>query len=172
MNGVDINIKLTRAPEAFYLLSRSDDANVRIKILDATLFVTQVELKSPLAHANVLGMKRKAYYPVTHTQIKNFTSSSGAQHVSIDNAFLEPIPERLLIGLVKNSAFVGSTTTNPFHFHHIDMPNFVLYVNGVQHPAEPLTMNFSLPFGVTTAYETLFSSTGIHHDDRGHMINL
>jgi hypothetical protein len=118
INGVDMNIKLTRAPEAFYLLGPSD----------ATLFVTQVELKPPLllAHANVLGMKRKAHYPVTHTQIKNFTASSGAQQVSINNALLGPISARLLIGLVKNSTYVGSTITNPFHFHHFDMSNLPL----------------------------------------------
>ena len=64
-----MNIKLTRAPEAFYLLAPSDDTKVRIKTLDATLFITQVELKTPLflAHANVLGMKRKAHYPVTRS---------------------------------------------------------------------------------------------------------
>ena len=69
INGVDMNVKLTRAPEAFYLLAPSDDTKVRIQILDATLFITQVELKPPLlvAHANVLGMKRKAYHPVTHS---------------------------------------------------------------------------------------------------------
>jgi len=94
INGVDMNIKLTRAPEAFYLLAPSDDNKVRINILDPTLFITQVELKPPLllAHANVLRMKRKAHYPVTHTQIKTFTASSGAQQVSIDSAFLGPIP--------------------------------------------------------------------------------
>jgi len=73
INGVDMNIKLTRASDVFYLLANSYDNKVRIKILDATLFIAQVELKPPLlhAHANVLGMKRKAHYPVTHTQIKN-----------------------------------------------------------------------------------------------------
>jgi hypothetical protein len=55
---------------------------------------------------------------------------------------------------------------------HYDITSFVLYVNGVQHPSEPLTMDCSTPFGATRAYETLFSSTGIHHDDRGHMITL
>ena len=33
-------------------------------------------------------------------------------------------------------------------------------------------MDCSSPFGATRAYETLFSSTGIHHDDRAHMITL
>ena len=33
-------------------------------------------------------------------------------------------------------------------------------------------MDCSTTFGDTRAYETLFSSKGIHHDDRTHMINL
>jgi hypothetical protein len=96
----------------------------------------------------------------------------GAQQVSIDNAFLGPIPERILIALVKNNAFFGSASTNPFHFHHYDMTNLVLYVNGVQHPAEPLTMDCSSLFGTTRSYESLVSSTGIDHDDPAHMITL
>jgi hypothetical protein len=117
-------------------------------------------------------MKRKAHYPGTHTQIKIFTGSAGAQQVSIDNAFLGPIPERILIALVKNTAFVSSAATNPFHFRHFDMTNLVLYVNGIQHPSGPLTMDCSSPFGATRAYKTLFSSTGIYHDGGAHMITL
>jgi len=174
INGVDMNIKLTRTPEAFYLLTPNDDTKVRINILDANLFITQVELKPPLllAHANVLAMRRKAHYPVTHTQIKTVTASSGTQQISINNAFLGPVPDRILIVSVKNAAFVGSARTNPFLFHQYGMRNLVLYVNGVQHHSQPLTMNCSSPFIATRAYETLFSSTGIHHDDHAHMITL
>ena len=133
INVEDMNVKLTRAPEAFYLLVPSDDTKVRIKILDATLFITQVELKPPLLHSHpsVLGMKRKTHYPVTHTQIKTFTASSGSQQVSIDNAFLGPIPDRILVLLVKSTAFVGSASTNPFRFHHYYMTSLVLYINVV-----------------------------------------
>jgi len=84
---------------------------------------------------------------------------------------LGPIPERIRIALVKNTAFVGFANTNPFHFNHY-MTNLVLYVNGVPHPADSLTMDCYSPFGATRAYETLFSSTGIHHDDHAHMITM
>jgi hypothetical protein len=47
INGVDMNIRLTRAPEAFYLFGNSHDANVRFKITDATVFITQIELNPP-----------------------------------------------------------------------------------------------------------------------------
>jgi hypothetical protein len=87
-----------------------------------------MELKPPLllVHANVLRMKRKAHYPVTHTQIKTFKASSGTQQVSIDNAFLGPIPKRILVGFVKNNALVGSASINPFHFYHYDITSLVL----------------------------------------------
>jgi len=140
-------------PESFYPLAPSDNNKARIKILDATLFITQAELKHPLllAHANVLAMQRKAHYPLTHTQIKIFTASSGAQQVSIDNAFFGLIREMFLIAFVKNKTFVGSASTNLFHFQHYDMSNLVLFVNGVQNPSEPLTIDCSSTFGATRA---------------------
>ena len=155
-------------------MAPSDDTKVRIKILDATLFITQVELKPPLllAEANILGMKCKTDYPVTHNQFKTFTASSGSRQLSIVNAFLGPIPERILIILVKYTAFVGSASTNRLNFQHNDMTSLVLYGNGVQYPPEPLSIDCSSPFGTTRAYETFFSSTGIHHNDRAHKITL
>ena len=56
--------------------------------------------------------------------------------------------------------------------HHYDLTHLVLYVNGFQHPSEPLIMDCYLPLGATRAYESLFSSTGIYHVDRAHMITL
>jgi len=117
-------------------------------------------------------MKRKAPYPVTHSQIKRFTASSGTQQVSIDNEFHGPFPKRILIAFVKNTVFVASASMNSFHFRHYEMTNLVLFLNGAQIPSEPLTMDCSSPFFVTTAYETIISSTGIHCDDRAHMITL
>jgi hypothetical protein len=51
INSVDMNIKLTRAPEAFYLLGPSDDTKVRIKIEDAII----VQLSSVVEHSFISG---------------------------------------------------------------------------------------------------------------------
>ena len=40
INGVHLNIKLTRASEGFYLLATADDNKLRIKILDVTLLTS------------------------------------------------------------------------------------------------------------------------------------
>ena len=72
ITSVDTSIKLTREPESCYLLAPSHDNKVRVKISDATLSITEVELKPPLllADANVVHMKRKAHYPVIYIQVK------------------------------------------------------------------------------------------------------
>jgi hypothetical protein len=92
-------------------------------------------------------MKRKAHYPVTYTQIKTFTASSGA---------LSIMHSSILVAFVKNSAFVGSASKNAHQFHQYDTTNFVLYVKGVHNPSEPLTMNCSSPVAATRVYEILF----------------
>ena len=141
-NVVEINFKLTRASDAFYLLHSSDDNKVRIKNSDATLFITQVELKTPLllAHANAFGMKRNSHYPLAYTKIISFTASSRAQQVSIHNAFFIQIPKRILIALVKNTTLVLQVK-NPYHFQHYGITNLVFYVNCVLHPSESRTID-------------------------------
>jgi len=61
-----------------------------------------------------------------------FTASFGALQILIDNAFLGPIPEIIPIAFVKNTAFVTSVGTNPFHFHHYDVTNLVLLLLGIR----------------------------------------
>jgi len=70
-------------------------------------------------------MKREAHYPVGLIRIKTFTATTGAQQVSIDNKFLGPFSDRIPLTFVKNTAFLGFTRTNPFHFHNYDMTNLV-----------------------------------------------
>jgi hypothetical protein len=54
IDGVEMSIKLALAPEAFYLLAPLVDTKLPFKILDATLFIIQDELKPPLLLAHAL----------------------------------------------------------------------------------------------------------------------
>ena len=95
INDVFVNIRLTRAPEALYLLGPSHEHMVHINILTLLLCCLYLVKDPLLPHADVLCMKRKAHYHFT--QIKPFTTSSEVQQVSINNAFLGPVPESLLL---------------------------------------------------------------------------
>ena len=109
-------------------MAPSEDNKLRNKILAATLFITKDKLEPHLlvAQTNILAKKRKAHCPVTQTQIKKFTVTYEALQVSIDNAFLGTIPEKIIVVFVKNTTFLFSASTSPFHFHHYGITNLVL----------------------------------------------
>ena len=69
--------------------------------------------------------------------------------------------------MVKNTDFLGSLITNPFHFRHYDLRSSALNVNGKQIPAEGLTLNTDHEKISVIAYRTLFEASGIHHSKSG-----
>ena len=134
----------------FYVLAPSDDNKVRIKILDATVFITQVELK-PVFLLTLMFWKWNAKHIILLHTLKLKLLMGVFCPERLYRQCNGPIPERILIALVKNTAFVGSASTNQYHFQHHYMTNLVFNLNGVQLPSEPLIMDYSSPFGATSA---------------------
>jgi hypothetical protein len=153
-----MQIKLTKAKPSFYLMNKDAETKTVFKFLDAQLLVNRVR-RSPsllLAHNIALEKGALARYNMTRVELKSFTFSSGAQSLSIDNAVLGTIPKRLLFTMVKNTEFLGSVTTNPYHFRHYDLSSFELNVNGMDHEKTSVM-----------GYRTLFEGSGIHHSNSG-----
>jgi hypothetical protein len=127
------------------------------KFLDAKLYVKRIR-PSPsilLAQNEALNRGALSRYNVTRVELKTFTYSSGAQSLSIDNAVLGIIPERLLFTMLKNTDFLGSIDSNPYNFRHYNMSNFSLFVNGKQYPNEGLSMDMNHEKSSFLAYNTL-----------------
>jgi len=68
---------------------------------------------------------------------------------------------------VKNTEFLGSVTTNPYHFRHYDLSSFALNVNGRQVPTEGLSLGMDHEKTLVIGYRTLFEGSGIHHSNSG-----
>ena len=87
--------------------------------------------------------------------------------LSIDNAVLGTIPKCLLFTMVKNTKFLCSVTTNPYHFRHYDLSSFALNVNGRQVRTESLSLCMDHEKTAVMGYRTLFKDSGIHHSNSG-----
>jgi hypothetical protein len=77
------------------------------------------------------------------------------------------MPKGPLFTMVKNTDFLGSVDSNPFHFTHYDMNYFSLYVNGKQIPSGGLHLNMGHEKTSVMGYRTLFEASGIHHSNAG-----
>jgi hypothetical protein len=137
--GILIQIKLTKAKPAFYLMN-TDAATTQFKFLDAKLYVKRVRAHTSilLAHNETLKKDVLARYNLTSVELKSFTVSKGAQSLSIDNAVLGTVRKRLVFTMLKNNNYLGSMDSNPYKFRHYDINYFSLFVNGKQYPNEGL----------------------------------
>ena len=171
--GVRMQIKLTKAKHEIYVHSKDADSSAVFKILDAQLLVKRVRPNPAylIAHNTALQAGAIARYKMTTVEHKTFTFAKGLQSLSIDNAILGPITERLLFVMVDNGEFLGCLTTNPFKFQHFDMTYFTLYVNGRQIPSGRLQLDTAREKGSMMSYRTLFEVSGIRHSNSGLQIS-
>lgn len=169
INGVDLHLRLVKSREGFSIMDVTGVYNVRI--LEATLYIRRVVINPDvlIAHNNILS-KTTAKYPLTRVEIKTVSLHAGIYGESLDNVVLGQLPKRLLIAFVKNRAYVGNRTLNPFNFEHFNLNYLSLYVDGVQVPSKPLQPNFA-ENNFIQSYLTLFSGTGIHFLNQGNCIS-
>jgi len=136
VNGVKMQIKLTKAKPAFYLLSNKENSKVYFKVLLALLYVKRIRPSADIitAHYKNLLEGYPVRYNLTRIELKTFTFTAGSQSLSMNNAVLGRLPKRLIITIVKNTYFLGSMTSNPFNFRHYDLTHFAMYITGKQVP--------------------------------------
>jgi len=91
--------------------------------------------------------------------------------VNQEKLFSGQIPTRIVIGLVRNDAFNGSTTRNPFNFQNYRLREISVYSDGQQqHGIIPLTTDFERSLYVR-GFNTLFCGTVKVFRDEGNVLN-
>lgn len=171
INNVDIRILLTLEKPDFYFFADDSDES-QLKILEATLFMRHVTINPSvlLAHNAVLE-KTNAKYNYKRVEVKSFTIPQNSSSILLDNVFIGQLPNSIIFCMTENIGYSGKRSKNPYNFKHFDISQFVLNVNGVQIPNSAIETSFSEENSCyTRAYSTLFSGTGIYHNDKGHQI--
>ena len=97
LNGVKIQIKLTKAKKAFYLLSDRVDTKATFKFQEVLLYVKRIRPAPSIlaSHNEALLAGYPARYNFTRVELKTFTFSGGSQSLTINNAVLGVLPKRL-----------------------------------------------------------------------------
>ena len=76
-------------------------------------------------------------------QTKKLQIPQGANSFNFSNFFTGQLPDRVLVGLVRDDAVAGSFSLNPFNFENYDVNSICLNVNGEQVPHVGLEPNFT-----------------------------
>ena len=146
------------------------DADFKVKIKEASLFVRKAKLSPSvqLAHMKALE-KSTAKYPIRRVETKIFSIPKGNLTANQENVFLGQQPQKVILGLVQNAAFNGTFAKSPYDFATFDANFIALYKDGQQIPAKPLQPNYA-DGQYIRSYLSLFCSTGqIYQDEGNHL---
>ena len=103
-------------------LSSVDDADFKVKLIDAYQKVRKVEVSpsESLSHETTL-KKGPAIYPVRRVECLSFIVPAGNPSFQKDNIFNGLVPKSFVFGLVESVAFNGGFKKNPYNFQHFNM---------------------------------------------------
>uniref|UniRef100_A0A914MH38 Uncharacterized protein n=1 Tax=Meloidogyne incognita TaxID=6306 RepID=A0A914MH38_MELIC len=84
---------------------------------------------------------KPARYPMRKTSLKSLFISENRTEFNA-NLWMDQVPRRVVLGMVKNSDFVGSQKTQPFNFQHFNLRDISINAGGVNYPAAPYSLDF------------------------------
>ena len=121
-----------------------------------------------LGHAAAMETKN-ALYQFTRVETKSYSVSSGTNNVYLDNMFQGNRPSKLVFGFVATAAYNGNYTRNPFKFHHYNVTDIRVIVDGQTIPGRPQKMDFDSAKGTPfmESYVNLYESLGMTGKDYG-----
>jgi hypothetical protein len=167
INGVEMVVKLIQSKPEFCIMSTVENPNINLTIEEAELFVRKVKISPSVlvGHARALALGT-AKYPITRVEVKSVTIPTGVQNKTIEGLFTGQLPKKIIVGFVKNNAFNGSFTENPFDFKHFDLSFLSFYMDSIQVPSKPFTPQFDKNLWIRE-YNSLFEGSGIFYKDAG-----
>ena len=118
--NMKIRLRLIRARPIFYM--SSDNPNVRLGIVDCSLYTRRVALKDDY-HKKKMDMLAYASveYNYLETLAKTFIIPARQNQFIQENIFNNAPIRRVAIAMNTNSAFTGSFTENPFWYQQFDL---------------------------------------------------
>ena len=164
-SNLDIRIVLTPAKPEFIFFSKTENAQFKLKITGATLYVRKVKLNpaKQLAFEKTIS-KSPIRIPISYVSMRNLTVPANVATYNNDGLYSGVLPHLVIIGIVDNSNFVGTIDKNPYNFAHHDLTSLLLRKNGKNVPTQALTPNYAEDRYVD-CYQTIFDAMGVKYDN-------
>ena len=169
LNLTPITLRLSRSKNEFCLMCT--DA-FKVKLEKVVLKIRRVKLNPAvsLAHAEALQLGT-AKYPIRRVECLTYTVDAGTLSHDKENLFTGQLPKRLVLGMVTNTSFNGTFTSNPFNFQHFNVNYIELVADGKQVLGKPLQPTFGTTNTYIESYASLFMGTEMMYKDEGNDIS-
>lgn len=172
INGVDLQMRLFRSRPEFVMMSTETSPSYKVTILDAVFKACKIRVDSAilLNHAETI-TKTPARYNYVKSDVKMTTISDQTSEFYWDDVWNGKRPSKMYVAFVKQSGVNGSYTSNPFNFHHFNLSEIVVTVNGEPVPVRPLKLDYGDNKNYVTALCNLYQASEKWYKEEGLIID-
>ena len=173
--NVAIGIQMYFNPPALWTLRYNGGVSFSLNAADikVKLYLCQVRLNPSVYRELMDDMgsgKRVVSYPTVRSEIRTYNIQQDTRHYEINNPFQNRLPNMVVIGLVRSTAFNGHTEQSPFTFKHYNLGSIKQVVRGETYPFEPLELKHDDDSKDMRGYRQFLQATGSLCKNRGNMV--
>ena len=145
--------------------------------VDVRFFLCQVKVNPSIYREIMADMKgtptrpgKSAVYPIVRSEIRTYSHPTDDRHFECNNPFQGQVPNRLIVGMVKQSAFNGDIGDNPFTFKKFNLSSIKQTINGEEYPYERLELKHDGNDQDWRGYQRFLRASGCLCRGKGNMV--
>ena len=169
--GVNIQIKILKNKDDFFLLSDGIKAKFKIKDLKLRFRLVETAKKFSDEITKVNLGNANAFYPYYMTKIRTNLITQGIQSYIWPAAIRGKLPKQVILGFTEHSAYSANFKKNPFAFKNFDINGLCLRINGVSYPSKPYQVDFGTG-KYSMLYDDMIRNIGIAHQNESAGISI
>lgn len=164
-HGVDMYVTLERATDNFVLMN-GENTGYKLYLEKVRLWIDYVTLNSETFQQLQTNRPPFLEIPVTRPKVVTRPIPQGTSMETIHHLFDgEPLPKRIVMGLVDNKAEAGDKAKNPFNFQNFKVDSVKLFMNGQAYPNSQGYLPDFAKKKYMDSYLSLWHGTGARYND-------
>jgi hypothetical protein len=172
-SGLNLQVRIYRSSPNFILMSGESNKTYQIEYSQLELEFSKCTLNPKIQQAHQLRLVNKNMHIDFDKVVIYETSLKENQTlVNIPNLYQGALPTILLAVIIKTEALSGSLTTNPLCFEHLNVKEYCLRINGIQHPTFAIRTDFKPDGDTTEAYARLYDVLKLGRGTREHFVTM
>ena len=140
--------------------------------ISAKLTLQQVELQ-PNVELEIIKRRNAGApvsYPVVRSAIRTFSLAQDQRDFECQDPFYKQVPNRIIVALIKQTAFNGDNTLNPFFYGKFNLNTVKLTINGEEYPYRTLELNHNDGDKDIMGYSRFLQATGCMLRGKGNLV--
>ena len=146
---------------------RLTEADVNVKLVLAQV---KVAYRIQRDIANDMTSGKIATYPTVHGETRTYSHPNDNRRFQCSNPFHNHLPNRIVVMLLKQAAFNGDITMNPFSAGKFNVSTIKQLVNGEEYPFETLELQHNDNSKDLRDYYRFLQASGVLCRRRGNMV--